>query len=105
MKIEFSNTDDLLIWLYVFIDNLFQQEELSLYTNRMSNNRYLFFTDIELFTCAVFAELMGHHNKKDGYKYIRRHYLSWFPKLPTYEVYNRKLNKFYEAFAYIFKRK
>ena len=104
MKIEFSDTDELLIWLYVFIDNLFQQEELSLYTNRLSNNCFPFFTDVELFTCAIFAELMGYRSKKDGYKYIRRHYLSWFPKLPKYEVYNRKLNKFHEAFAYIFKR-
>lgn len=55
-------------------------------------------------TCAIFAELMGYHTKKDGYKYICRHYRSWFPKLPKYEVYNRKLNKFYDAFAYIFRQ-
>jgi len=103
MKKEFSNTDDLLIWLYIFIDNIFKQGELSLYTLRLSNNCYPYFTDCELFTCAIFAELMGCRNKKDGFKYIHRHYLSWFPKLPNYEVYNRKLNKFQEAFACIFK--
>ncbi len=104
MKITFSDTDELLIWLYLFIDSLFKQGELSLYTNRLSNNCFPFFTDAELLTCAIFSELMGHHTKKDGYKYMCRHYRSWFPKLPKYEVYNRKLNKFHDAFAYIFKQ-
>lgn len=103
MKIKFDDTDDLLIWLYIFIDNLFKQTELSLYTMRLSNNNQPYFTDTELFTCAIFAELMGCKHKKAGYDYLRKHYLSWFPQLPVYEVYNRKLNHFHEAMAYIFK--
>lgn len=103
MKIKFDDTDSLLIWLYIFIDNLFQQTELLLYTMRLSNNNQPYFSDTELFTCAIFAELMGCQSKKDGYNYIYKHYLSWFPQLPGYEVYNRKLNQFHEAMAYIFK--
>jgi len=38
--------------------------------------------------------MVGFHDKKSGYKYIKRNYHSWFPMLPTYEVYSRKLNKF-----------
>ena len=103
MKIRFDDTDNLLIWLYIFIDGLFKQTELSLYTMRLSNNNRPHFTDAELFSCAIFAELMGCKSKKDGYGYLRRHYLSWFPRLPGYEVYNRKLNQFHEALTYIFK--
>ncbi len=33
----------------------------------------------------------------------KKHYHQWFPQLPTYEVYNRKLNKSYEAIGYIYK--
>jgi hypothetical protein len=47
--------------------------------------------------------MLGYHSKKSGYNYIKRHYQRWFPLLPVYEVYSRKLNKFNEALAYIFK--
>ena len=103
MKRKFDDIDSLLIWLYIFIDKLYNQTELPLYSLRLSNNSVPFFTDTELFTCAIFTELLKCRSKKDGYLYIRRHYLSWFPNLPTYEVYNRKLNKYQEAICYIFK--
>ncbi len=47
--------------------------------------------------------MLGCHSKKSGYYYIKRNYQSWFPLLPVYEVYSRKLNKFNEALAYIYK--
>ena len=95
--------DSFLIWLYLTIDDMNKQTELPLYTERFSNNCNPSFTDAELFTCAIFTESLGFHSKKSGYDYIKRHYLSWFPLLPVYEVYSRKLNKFNEALAYIFK--
>jgi hypothetical protein len=103
MKNSFSDVDSFLIWLYSTIDDMNTQTELLLYTERFSNNCVPLFTDNELFTCAVFSEMLGFHSKKSGYDYIRRHYQSWFPLLPVYEVYSRKLNKFNEALAYIFK--
>jgi len=103
MVIHFNDRDSLLIWLYVEISNLFSQTELPLYTARFSNNFVPLFTDAELLTCAVFAQVVGFRNKKDGYIYIRDHYAQWFPTLPCYEVYNRKLNKFSEAIRYIYK--
>lgn len=103
MKLKFADHESLLIWLYLEICDLFRQSELPLYTERLSNNNVPFFTDAELFTCCIFAELMGCKDKKHGYKYIKRHYHTWFPQLPTYEVYSRKLNKYYEALAYTFK--
>lgn len=62
-----------------------------------------FFTDAELFTCGTFAELIRGKDKKVGCDYIKKHYHDWFPQLPSYAVYNRKLNKFYEALIYIYK--
>ena len=46
--------------------------------------------------------LMGYHRKKDGYRYLCRHYQAWFPQLPTYEVWNRRLNRDHQALAYVF---
>jgi hypothetical protein len=101
MKLKFDDRDLVLIWLYVEIDQLFAQTELPLYTERLSNNAHPNFTDAELFTCAIFAELMKCIDRKTGYSYLKHHYHEWF-KLPGYEVYNRKLNKYHEALTYIF---
>ena len=79
------------------------QTELQLYTERFSNNCVPYFSDNELFTCAIFSQMLGCHSKKSAYNYIKRNYQSWFPLLPVYEIYSRKLNKFNEALAYIFK--
>jgi len=103
MSFKFNDRDSILIWLYVEISELFQQTELALYTTRFSNNDTPLFTDAELFTCSVFAEVVGHKTKKDGYKYIKHHYYDWFPTLPCYEIYSRKLNKYSEALRYIYK--
>jgi hypothetical protein len=61
-----------------------------------------YFTDAELFTSALFPMLMGYSIRKEGYRYLCRHYRSWFAALPTYEVWNRRLNRDHEALAYLF---
>jgi len=103
MKVKIDGHDFLLIWLYVEISELFSQNELALYTMRFSPNYIPFFTDAELFTCGIFAELVIGKDKKSGYNYIKKHYHDWFPALPSYEVYIRKLNKYHEALVYIYK--
>ena len=100
-ELKFDDSESLLIWLYLEISELFSQSELPLYTRRFSPNHVPFFTDAELFTCGTFAELIRGKDKKVGCDYIKKHYHDWFPQLPSYAVYNRKLNKFYEALIYI----
>jgi len=102
MQLSLDDPDGILIWLYDKLDQLFAQTELPLYTERFSNNAVPDFTDAELFTTAIFPILMGYPIKKDGHRYVRRHYHRWFPKLPTYEVWNRRLNHEHEALAYLF---
>jgi len=101
MHLSLDNPDDILIWLYLIIDDLFRQTELPWYIDRFSNNRFPYFSDAELLTSAIFPILMGYLVKKDGYRYIQRHYRTWFPKLPTYEVWNRRLNRSHEALIYL----
>ena len=103
MKLKFDDEETLLIWLYLEISKLNSQTELPLYTTRFSPNYIPFFTDTEFFTCGIFAELIRAKDRKTGYNYIVKYYHDWFPKLPSYSVYNRKLIKYNEAFAYIHK--
>lgn len=102
MQLTRSKPDELLIWLYLTLENYFAQTELPLYTERFSNNRLPYLTDAELFTTAIFPMLMGYSIRKEGYRYLCRYYLSWFPALPTYEAWNRRLNRDHEALAYLF---
>jgi len=103
MLFTYKDRDSQLIGLYIEISEQFRQTELPLYTARFSNNNLPLFTDAELFTCAIFTEINGYHTKKRGYNYIKDHYHDWFPMLPCYEVYCRKLNKLSEALRYIYK--
>lgn len=105
MDLKFNDDhESLLIWLYLEISDFIRQGELDLYPLRLSNNKVPLFSDAELFTFAIFTELMGCKHKKHGYQYLKRHFHGWFPQLPRYEVYSRKLNKYYDALIYIFCR-
>jgi hypothetical protein len=103
MNLHFQDRDSLLIWLFLEISEYFKQTELPLYTERFSNNFVPFFTDAELLTCGIFAEIVKCRTRKDGHDYLQTHYGEWFPALPCYEVYNRKLNKFSEAVGCIYR--
>jgi hypothetical protein len=79
MELKFEDDhESLLIWLYLEISDLVRQSELYLDPLRLSNNHVPFFTDAELFTCCIFAELMDCKHKKHGYQYIKRYFHSWF---------------------------
>jgi len=58
MKLKFDLIDIFLIWIYNFFDNPFAQTELKFYAMRLSNNSNPYFTDAELFTCAIFTEVV-----------------------------------------------
>lgn len=102
MNLKNIDRDSLLIWLYIEISEYYNQSELSLFTARFSNNYRPYFTDAELLACATFTEILGLKTKKEGYNYLKSHYSDWFPFLPCYEIYNRKLNKFSAAIRYIY---
>jgi hypothetical protein len=102
MQLSLDDPDTLLVWLYNLIDSFFAQTELPFYTERFSNNKRPYFTDAELFTTAIFPILMGYTEKKLGHRYLRRHYRDWFPALPVYEVWNRRLNREPEALHYVY---
>lgn len=65
---------------------------------RMSPNCEPAFTDAELMTIYLFCTKEGYHKKSQMYKYVKKHLLSWFPKLPSYQAFNHRLNLMESAF-------
>ncbi len=55
-------------------------------------------TDEELLTIYLFGHLQGLHQQRHLYQYMRRHWHSWFPTLPSYQAFNRRLNELAPAF-------
>lgn len=47
-------------------------------------------SDVEVLTIEVFAEWQGQHEEKGMYRYIRAHWLEWFPRLPSYQNFRRQ---------------
>lgn len=47
-------------------------------------------SDVEVLTMEIFGEWQGHHEEKAIHRYIRMHWLAWFPKLPHYQNFRRQ---------------
>jgi hypothetical protein len=56
------------------------------------------FTDQELITVYLFGHLNGHYQKKAIYRFSRNYWADWFPQLPSYQAFNRRLNLLETAF-------
>lgn len=65
---------------------------------RLSNNRYPQFTDEECITAYLWGKLEGRLTRKDVYTFIRDYWHDWFPKLPSYQAFCRRLNNLTPAF-------
>ena len=67
---------------------------------RLSNFRPAF-TDEELLTVYLFGHMQGFHQQRPIYDYARRHWRAWFPALPSYQAFNRRLNRLAPAFEHL----
>lgn len=93
-----------LIKIYMYICDLYDRE-LKYYCQRYSNNSNPEFTDQEIMTIYLFT---GHCQKyfqiKDIHGFTSEYLSSWFPKLPSYQTFNLRLNRLSEAFRILSKR-
>jgi Transposase DDE domain len=90
-----------LIKLYFHVCDKYK-EQICWEVQRFSNNRHPagIITDEELITIYLFC--VGYSEKykiKSMYRYIQSHWHCWFPKLPSYQAFNARLNNLWEAFA------
>jgi len=87
-----------LIRIYLTISKLYETELLYV-SQRFSNNSEPDFTDQEVMTIFLFA--MSEEERftiSQIYKYADRYLRSWFPQLPSYVAFLKRLNRFGEAF-------
>jgi IS5 family transposase len=93
-KIEF--VENKLIELYLFICRLYDKHSV-LKHQRLSNFKPGF-TDEELLTMYIFGHLQGHTTRRRIYDYVVGHWREWFPALPSYQAFNRRVNELAPAF-------
>lgn len=86
-----------LIELYLLVCRFYDKRP-DLKYQRLSNFRPRC-TDEELFTIYLFGHLQGFHEQRRIYLYVCRHWHRWFPNLPSYQAFNRRLNLLAPAFS------
>ena len=87
-----------LIQIYMYICDLYDSE-LKYSCQRHSNNSNPAFTDQEIMTIYLFAgHCQNYFLVKEIHTFAKEYLLSWFPKLPSYQTFNYRLNRLSEAF-------
>ncbi|MEM9985836.1 MAG: transposase [Bacteroidota bacterium] len=95
------NKENRLIALYLLICDYFS-DGLSDHFGRLSNNSSPLFTDEEVVTIYLFGLLEDQKFKlKDLHRYIQKYWLDWFPKLPTYSQFNKRVNRLAGVFPHL----
>lgn len=67
-------------------------------TQRQSNNCRPQFSDEELITVYIWGTMQRQFTRKAIYEYTKLHLSEWFPKLPSYQAFCRRLNRLAPAF-------
>ncbi len=88
-----------LIELYVLVCDFYDNQP-NLKYQRLSNFK-LRCTDEELLTMYLFGHLQGFSQQRRIYDDVRRHWHAWFPALPSYQAFNRRLNELVAAFEHL----
>lgn len=85
-----------LIQLYLLVCQIYDSQSCLKY-QRASNFKPRF-TDQELITVYLFGHLNGLYQKKAIYRFAENYWAQWFPALPSYQAFNRRLNLLEAAF-------
>lgn len=86
--------EELLISICYKVCDLYEND-LVLYAQRFSNNAWAQdagFLDVEAITIYLFGVIKKRKQTKEIYDYAKDHLLDWFPKLPSYQKFNERLN-------------
>jgi hypothetical protein len=89
-----------LVETYVFICHRFEVE-LCAHAARFSNNHKPIISDEELVTIYLFGIMQGHVKLKAIHNYTRDHLSAWFPHLPSYQTFVRRLARLGNVFMHL----
>ena len=86
-----------LIGLYMYICDVYKSS-LRFHCQRFSNNSNPGFTDEEVLTVYLFCGYCQRYfGIREIHTFAREYLSSWFPKLPSYQTFNARLNMLSEA--------
>ena len=85
-----------LIELFLLIRTFYDNQPV-LNQQRLSNFKPRF-SDQALLTMFLFGHLQGLTTQRRVYDYLACHWRAWFPLLPTYQAFNRRLHQLTPAF-------
>jgi hypothetical protein len=89
-----------LIQIYLLVCQIYHNQS-SLKYQRLSNFKPNF-SDEEIITIYLFGQLNEKFNHRQIYELIANYWASWFPDLPTYQAFNRRLNLLEDNFHALF---
>jgi hypothetical protein len=92
------DTASTLVRIYLFICQRYRGR-LAAVAQRQSNNADPDFTDEEVLTIYVFGLIKKRSTISEIHEYVEDHFSDWFPDLPSYQSYNRRLNRLSAVFA------
>lgn len=88
------------IQIYLLVCQLYDSHS-SLKYQRDSNFKPVF-TDQEIITVYLFGQLNEKFNHRQIHRFIREYWLDWFPRMPSYQAFNRRLNLLTDNFQLLF---
>jgi hypothetical protein len=78
--------EDFIIRVYVLIDDWFEEYPVNLRQAGYAPS----LSDAELITLEIVGEYLGHDKDLQSWRYFKRHWLDWFPQLPSRSTYVRQ---------------
>lgn len=81
-----------LIQLFLWVCTVYDKYPTLKYQRWSPNPTAPTFTDQEVVTIYLFGHLQGHCKQVSIHRYIQQHWGAWFPKLPSYQAFNHRLN-------------
>lgn len=92
--------DNQLIQIYLLVCQIYNNH-CSLKFQRASNFKPLF-SDEEIITIYLFGNLNDKFKNRQIYDFIYDYWSDWFPHLPSYQAFNRRLNLLTDNFHALF---
>lgn len=86
--------------IYLLVCQIYDNQ-CSLKYQRDSNFKPVF-TGEELITVYLFGQLNEKFNQQQIHQFIREYWSDWFPDLPSYQAFNRRLNLLADSFESLF---
>ena len=92
--------ENALVRLYLLVCSSYDSHS-SLKYQRDSNFNPVF-TDEEIITVYLFGQLNEKFNHRQIHGFIQEYWSDWFPRLPSYQAFNRRLNLLADNFQLLF---